>query len=78
MNKPHLTGKKPNNGGLYNKMPNPQADFLPIKINDLGNSASRAMAARARLEKNFLCISGKADTVVAPYRESFDKSAGEE
>jgi hypothetical protein len=53
VNKPHLTGKKPNNGGLYNKMPNPQADFLPIKINDLGNGASRAMAARARLEKKF-------------------------
>jgi hypothetical protein len=35
VNKRLLTAKKPCNGGLYNKMPNPQADFFPRKIKDL-------------------------------------------
>ncbi|MYM84733.1 hypothetical protein GTP44_22650 [Duganella sp. FT50W] len=53
MNNRHLTAKNPNNGGLYNKMPNPQAEFLPIKIKHLQNTESCRPAVFRHLEKKY-------------------------
>jgi hypothetical protein len=53
VNNRHLTGQKPNNSGLYNKMPNPQAEFLLHKIKDLQNQKSRRPAAFLHLENKF-------------------------
>jgi hypothetical protein len=35
VNNPHLTADNAFNGGGFNKMPNPKADFLANKINHL-------------------------------------------
>jgi hypothetical protein len=53
VNKRLLTAKKPCNGGLYNKMPNPQADFLPNKINNLQIVKSGRPASFGGLENKF-------------------------
>ncbi|MYM22402.1 hypothetical protein GTP46_07075 [Duganella sp. FT135W] len=45
MNKPLLTAENAFNGGRNNKLLNPQADFLSLKINDLQNGKSRRRAA---------------------------------
>ncbi|MYM73725.1 hypothetical protein GTP56_16145 [Duganella sp. FT134W] len=53
MNKRLLTAKNPCNGGLYNKMPNPQADFFPNEINNLQNVKSGQPAYYSGLENKF-------------------------
>jgi hypothetical protein len=51
VNKRLLTAENACNGGRNNKLLNPQADFLPCKINDLQNAKSRRPAAFSLLEK---------------------------
>ncbi|HEX5344928.1 MAG TPA: hypothetical protein VFX55_20705 [Duganella sp.] len=51
MHKRLLTAGIACNGGRYNKLPNPQADFFSLKIKDLQNGKSRRPAAFSRLEK---------------------------
>jgi hypothetical protein len=51
VHKPLLTAGIACNDGRCNKLPNPQAEFFPIKINNLQNAKSRRPAAFARLEK---------------------------
>jgi hypothetical protein len=53
VHKPLLTAGIACNGGRYNKLPNPQADFFLLKINDLQNTKSRRPATFSRLEKKF-------------------------
>jgi hypothetical protein len=53
VNKRLLTAKNPCNGGLYNKMPNPQADFLTNKINNLQITKSWWRVYCGTLENNF-------------------------
>ncbi|WP_343729682.1 hypothetical protein [Duganella sp.] len=51
MNNALLTAENAFNGGRYNKLPNPQADFLSHKIKHLRKPKSRRPAAWAPLEK---------------------------
>jgi hypothetical protein len=53
VNNPLLTAEKPFNGGGFNKMPNPQADFLPNKINHLQDLKFRRTGHLRLLEKYF-------------------------
>jgi len=48
-----LTAQNLNNGGLYNKMPNPQAEILDCKIKHLQIRESRRPAAFLPLENKF-------------------------
>jgi hypothetical protein len=53
VNNRHLTAENACNGGRYNKMPNPQANFLPHKINHLQTRKSAAPAPSRQLEKKY-------------------------
>jgi hypothetical protein len=48
-----LTAENAFNGAGFNKMPNPQAEFLHIKINDLAKHQNRPARFSAPLEKYF-------------------------
>jgi hypothetical protein len=48
-----LTAENAFNGAGFNKMPNPQAEFLPIRINDLESHQNRPKRFSAPLEKYF-------------------------
>ncbi|WP_167544275.1 hypothetical protein [Duganella sacchari] len=48
-----LTAENAFNGGQHNKLPNPQADFLSHKINNLEKLKSRQLAAFSPLENKF-------------------------
>nr|WP_315250125.1 hypothetical protein [uncultured Duganella sp.] len=53
MNNRLLTAKNLNNGGLYNKMPNPQAEIFRYKIKHLQIRKSCRPAAFLHLENKF-------------------------
>jgi hypothetical protein len=50
-----LTGENAFTGADLNKMPNPQAEFNPNKINDLAPSPEQAQEIFDALENKFFC-----------------------